>query len=55
MTRLVTMKEISGGSPCGASTIADGDGSRQPGENEPAIARFQGKFVAGIAVKLSRE
>ena len=44
--------EITGGSPCGASTIANGDGSRQPSENELAGARFQGKHVAGIAAKL---
>lgn len=45
--------EITGGSPYGASTIANGDGSRQPSENELAGARFQGKHVAGIATKLS--
>jgi NAD(P)H dehydrogenase (quinone) len=44
--------EICGGGPYGASTIA-GDGSRQPSEKELAIARFQGKHVAGIAGKLS--
>lgn len=38
--------EISGGTPYGASTIAAADGSRQPSENELAIARFQGKYVA---------
>jgi len=46
--------EISGGSPYGASTIAAGDGSRQPSENELAGARFQGKHVAEIAAKLAR-
>lgn len=45
--------EITGGSPYGASTIAGGDGSRMPSENELAAARFQGKHVAGIAAKLS--
>jgi len=45
--------EISGGSPYGASTIAGGDGSRQPSENELAGARFQGRHVAQIAAKLS--
>ncbi|MCW0182185.1 MAG: NAD(P)H:quinone oxidoreductase [Zavarzinia sp.] len=44
--------EVSGGSPYGASTIAAGDGSRQPSENELKIARHQGKHVAGIAAKL---
>jgi NAD(P)H:quinone oxidoreductase type IV len=49
---LLNMKEITGGSPYGASTLAGGDGSRQPTENELAIARFQGKHVAEIAQKL---
>jgi len=44
--------EITGGSPYGASTIAGGDGSRMPSENELEAARFQGKHVAGIALKL---
>ena len=48
------LSEISGGSPYGASTIAAGDGSRQPSENELAGARFQGKHVAEIAAKLAR-
>ncbi len=47
------VKEVTGGSPYGASTIADGDGSRQPSENELAGARFQGAHVARIAAKLS--
>lgn len=49
----MTMDEISGGSPYGASTIAGGDGSRFPSENELAGARFQGEHVAKIAKKLS--
>lgn len=51
--RQTTMAEITGGSPYGASTITGGDGSRQPSENELAIARFQGAHVAGIAKKLA--
>jgi len=47
------MDEITGGSPYGASTIAGGDGSRMPSENELEAARFQGKHVAGIASKLT--
>jgi len=54
-TRQMTLAEISGGSPYGATTITGGDGSRQPSENELAIAAFQGKHVAGIAGKLFRE
>ncbi len=52
--RLFNMKEITGGTPYGATTLADGDGSRQPSENELAIARFQGKHVAEITQKLCR-
>ena len=46
------LDEVTGGSPYGASTIAAGDGSRQPSENELAGARFQGRHVAEIAAKL---
>jgi len=46
--------EITGGSPYGASTIAGGQGERMPSENELAAARFQGKHVATIAVKLTK-
>jgi NAD(P)H dehydrogenase (quinone) len=49
---LMNMKEITGGTPYGATTLAGTDGSRQPSENELRIARFQGKHVAGIAAKL---
>jgi NAD(P)H dehydrogenase (quinone) len=49
---LVTMDEVSGGTPYGATTLAAADGSRQPSENELKIARFQGKHVATIASKL---
>jgi NAD(P)H dehydrogenase (quinone) len=52
--RLLNMDEITGGSPYGASTITKGDGSRLPSENELAIARFQGRHVAEIAVRLTR-
>jgi NAD(P)H:quinone oxidoreductase type IV len=46
--RLLNMGEISGGTPYGATTLAGIDGSRQPSENELAIARFQGRHVAEI-------
>ena len=52
--RQMTTDEITGGSPYGATTIAGGDGSRRPSENELAIARFQGKHVAEIAAALKR-
>jgi len=51
---LNNMKEITGGSPYGAGTLAGNDGSRQPSENELAIARFQGRHVAEITWKLVR-
>jgi NAD(P)H dehydrogenase (quinone) len=46
--------EIKGGSPYGATTISDGDGSRQPSKVELDAARFQGRHVAEIAGKLSK-
>ena len=46
--------EITGGSPYGASTIAGGDGSRMPSENELDGARFQGRHVAEVAAKLAQ-
>lgn len=49
---LTTMDEITGGTPYGATTLAGGDGSRQPSANELAIARFQGQHVADVASRL---
>jgi NAD(P)H dehydrogenase (quinone) len=46
--------EVKGGSPYGAATITDGDGSRQPSAIELEGARFQGRHVAQIAAKLAR-
>lgn len=46
------VNSVTGGSPYGATTISDGDGSRQPSDNELAGARFQGRHVAQIAAKL---
>jgi NAD(P)H dehydrogenase (quinone) len=48
----MTLDEITGGSPYGATTIAGGDGSRQPSENELKGARYQGRVVAETAIKL---
>jgi NAD(P)H dehydrogenase (quinone) len=45
--------EIKGGSPYGASTITDGDGSRQPSKVELDAARYQGRHVASIAAKIA--
>ena len=47
------LDEVTGGSPYGASTIAGGDGSRQPSANELDGARWQGEHVARIAAKLA--
>jgi NAD(P)H dehydrogenase (quinone) len=52
-TRLQEVGEMSGGSPYGASTIAGPGGSRLPSMNELAIARYQGRFAASIAMKLA--
>jgi NAD(P)H dehydrogenase (quinone) len=46
-------EEVKGGSPYGASTITNGDGSRQPSEIELEGARFQGAHVAKLAAKLA--
>jgi NAD(P)H dehydrogenase (quinone) len=48
----MTLDEITGGSPYGASTITGGDGSRQPSERELGLARFQGRHVADITRRL---
>ena len=47
------MDNLTGGTPYGASTVAGPDGSRQPSENELALARAQGRHVAGIASKIA--
>ena len=45
--------EVKGGAPYGATTIADGDGSRQPSEADLAGARYLGDKVARTAAKLA--
>ncbi|MBO9511135.1 NAD(P)H:quinone oxidoreductase [Erythrobacter sp. A6_0] len=44
--------EVKGGAPYGATTIAGGDGSRQPSETDLAGAHYLGKRVAQTAAKL---
>jgi len=44
--------EVVGGAPYGATTIAGGDGSRQPSETELEGARYLGKRVADTATRL---
>jgi NAD(P)H dehydrogenase (quinone) len=48
----MTLDEITGGAPYGATTIAGGQGQRQPSANELEAARFQGRLVAQTAAKL---
>jgi NAD(P)H dehydrogenase (quinone) len=44
---------VRGGSPYGATTVAAGDGSRRPSDQELQGARYQGKRVAETAAKLA--
>ncbi len=48
----MTIDEIVGGAPYGATTIAGGKGERQPSAIELAGARHQGELVAKTAAKL---
>ena len=43
---LFDISQVSGGTPYGATTIAGGDGSRQPDSRELDIARHQGKYLS---------
>lgn len=52
-TAQMGLDEVMGNSPYGASTIAGGDGARQPAQVELDGARFQGRHVAEIAAKLA--
>jgi NAD(P)H dehydrogenase (quinone) len=48
----MTIDEIVGGSPYGATTIAGGKGQRQPSAIELEGARFQGKLIAEAANRM---
>jgi NAD(P)H dehydrogenase (quinone) len=48
----ITLDEVIGGAPYGATTIAAGDGSRKPSDRELNGARYQGRRVAEVAAKL---
>ena len=48
----MTIDEIVGGSPYGATTIAGGKGQRQPSAIELEGARYQGKLIAEAANRL---
>ena len=51
---MLNMKEISGGTPYGATTVTGGDGARMPSENELNGARYQGRCVAQTAIRLAQ-
>ena len=48
---LTNLKEIHGGSPYGAGTLAGPMGGRQPSDLEKTIANEQGKYFASVAKK----
>ncbi len=48
----MSMDEIVGGAPYGATTIAGGDGSRKPSAIDLAGAHHQGEQVAKAAIKM---
>ena len=50
----MTLDEITGGAPYGATTITGSDGSRWPTANELEGARYQGRKIAETAKKLHR-
>jgi len=51
----MTLDEIVGGSPYGATTIAGSKGERQPSEKDLAGARYQGNRVAQITARLAEK
>jgi NAD(P)H dehydrogenase (quinone) len=48
----MTLDEVTGGSPYGATTVTGGDGARQPSANELQGARYQGRKIAETAIRL---
>lgn len=48
----MTLDGVHGGTPYGATTLAGGDGSRQPSEIDLGGARYQGQRIAEVATKL---
>ncbi|PVU92690.1 hypothetical protein BB561_003674 [Smittium simulii] len=50
-TNLFIVDEVIGGSPWGAGTIANGDGSRQPSQKELEVAVTQGENFAKIVAQ----
>ena len=49
----MALTEVTGGSPYGATTLAGGDGARQPSQNELDGAHYQGRRIAETAAKLA--
>ena len=49
---LLRLDEVTGGTPYGVTTIAGGQGQRQPSANELELARYQGRHVAEITTAL---
>jgi len=47
--------EVGGGSPWGASTIANGDGSRMPSEGEKKIVKAHAEAFAGVVKRSKQE
>jgi NAD(P)H dehydrogenase (quinone) len=47
------VEEVKGGSPYGATTVSDGDGSRLPSAVELDGARYQGRRIAELANKIA--
>jgi len=52
--RMLDVNTVAGGTPYGATTIAAGDGSRQPSEAELEMAKSQGRHVAEVTDALVR-
>ncbi|MBC9209116.1 NAD(P)H:quinone oxidoreductase [Roseomonas aerophila] len=52
--RMLDVATVAGGTPYGATTIAAGDGSRQPSEAELEMAKSQGRHVAEVTGALVR-
>ena len=48
----MSVDEIVGGTPYGATTVAGGDGARRPTDIDLAGARHQGELVANLAAKI---
>jgi len=51
---ITQMKEVAGGSPYGAATLAAADGSRQPSELELGLAKFHAEHFTNIVSQYVR-